>query len=280
MKKIFVIFISLITFHVVQCQNLVLNPNFENESHKLRCYSWYDGCGNELTASCDPERFCDIGFTQDAPGSSDTNRWAIIVYATYPWNRYAQTFITEQSGTNIYELNCWYKVNDYYWYGKISIGRIVNKEFILSKSVKGSNDDWTRLSLKDTITTMENDTIAVRLSAGICDFCAYWAYFDQIELIKTGTIVSNNYVLDNISNKITVYPNPSLDFVKIKLPDSQNEKKRLSIYDVMGNCVKVIESTERIIYIYKTDLYPGIFNLIVHSVSDERKIGQGKFIMQ
>src|SRR5687767_7007328 len=89
-------------------QNLVPNGDFETGG-QLNCSGWYDGCGRELIYLCDaiePDTLCDVMFYQDAP-PLDGN-WSVGVTGvgnSFPSS--ANTFITGESGTHIYQLNVW-----------------------------------------------------------------------------------------------------------------------------------------------------------------------------
>ena len=187
--------------------------------------------------------------------------------------------MTGQSGTNIYELKYWLKA-DYYWHGIVYTGKIVNKQFIISKALQGNSEDWEFYTLTDTITTEETDPIAVRLTADMCDFCMLSARFDMIELNQVGTITSCN-PNDNLTlSKITAYPNPSSDYVKVEFRNAKREKRRLSVYDLLGNEVKVIESTDDDIYIFKTEIGTGVYFFHLQSAADKSERGMGKFVFQ
>ncbi|MBW8050985.1 MAG: hypothetical protein FVQ77_11740 [Cytophagales bacterium] len=160
-------------------QNLIINESFECNGKPVTV-GWD---GYVLDDSTD--------IVQDAPPNGGI--WSFWLGATWiPWGEWAETYITGQSGTNIYQLEAWMK-SETGWKGSLTIGVLEQKgQFFPSQLTqekeifdKPISNIWAKYTLTDTISTQPTDTIVVRISAGGCQNCYDMkTYFDLIKLIK------------------------------------------------------------------------------------------------
>ena len=122
-------------------QNLISNSSFETNG-QLNCQSWYDACGFELTHQCDSTPpYCNGEFYQDAPANGET--WCLKLTAgMLPGEGFAETYITGQSDTNIYQLDYWMKSPG--WSGGASIGIISQNQFTASKTMSDTTSIWKK----------------------------------------------------------------------------------------------------------------------------------------
>ncbi|MCL5029624.1 MAG: hypothetical protein M1480_11495 [Bacteroidetes bacterium] len=144
--------------------NLIRNPNFElNGQPSLQYWS---------------ADFNNPKFIQDSP--SFDGKWSLQLYSGYiPFETYVQTFITGESGTGVYKLTVWMKsING--WRGSASIGIWKQNNLIDRKYIYNSSQQWTPVSLIDTLSLQSTDTIAVRLSAGAAELSIGSDLFDDI----------------------------------------------------------------------------------------------------
>ena len=267
-----------------QGQNLISNWTFEGDTFAMKCNDWYDGCGNELTISCDTTLYCQVTFKEESPIPSQWEVWSLLLDAGFPQEGFAETYITGQSGTMIYQLKYWIKSDTTLQgdnsTGLASIGLGTQSQFTASKTISDTASNWKQITLTDTLTTLSTDTITVRLSAGICDFCINTVYFDRIELTIIDTLTSIND-LDQLGNiNIKVYPNPSADNVTIEITSSKNANRTLTIYNSTGQLIKTIKTNKNIVTIDNEHISSGLYFYQIQSTVDKIEIGQGKFIIQ
>ena len=183
-------FIILLTTHATLAigQNLISNWKFQDDTMAIKCQDWYDGCGNELTISCDTFLNCQVSFFNESPSVLPEDVWSLQLEAGFVSGWFAKTYITGQNGTQIYQLKNWMKSPN--WTGSASLGTIAQNQFTASNTLSDTTSIWKQYSFIDTLTTLSSDTIAVRLSAGTGDFCVCTSYFDFIELTVTDTLTS------------------------------------------------------------------------------------------
>ncbi len=274
------IFLLTIT-SVGQGQNLISNWTFAN-SLALNCQDWYDGCGNELTVSCDTTMYCQVTFINDPTIPTFLDSWGLLLDAGFPQEGFAETYISGQSGTMIYQLKYWMKsyttLQGDNSTGQVSLGIGTQNQFTASKTLSDTTSVWKQFTFTDTLTTQPSDTITVRLSAGICDFCINRVYFDYIELtiIDTLTSVKDYGQLDNTN--IKVYPNPSTEKITIEISDRKIENRTLKIYNLTGQLTKTVETKENIITVDNDDITSGLYFYQIQTSTDQKILGRGKFI--
>jgi hypothetical protein len=78
---------------------------------------------------------------------------------------YARTYVTNQSGTGIYDLSLWGKSFANFTLG-VSIGLWSQGRFYKQKSYTTNDTLWHSISILDTLATQSADTIAVELDGG------------------------------------------------------------------------------------------------------------------
>jgi len=174
----------VLSIFTCQAQNLISNPSFEI-SGQLSCISWYEQCGRELTFLCDtifPDTVCGAQFYQDAPVGGGNWSLEIIGTGNNPPS-YAETYITGQSGTHIYELSIWMKDSGDA-FGAASINIISQGQLSSGKSVSADSVSWALFTLSDTLTLQPSDTIVVFLSVVAPGPLMGSIFFDLVELKK------------------------------------------------------------------------------------------------
>jgi len=155
-------------------QNLIKNASFECDGQATK-QNWVVGG----TSS----------FSQNTPPSGES--WSLQLTGGDTWGFFpmgsAMTYITGQSGTNIYQLKVWMKGIDN-WGGSsstISTGIVSRKLVMQEKVVSDNPTKWTLYSLTDTITTQPVDTIFVLFTAGSCNLCpTHQVLYDLVEFKK------------------------------------------------------------------------------------------------
>lgn len=259
-------------------QNLISNWKFQDDTSAIKCQDWYDGCGNELTISCDTLPYCHVSFSNQSPSVLPEDVWSLQLKAGFQQAGFAETYITGQGGTMIYQLKFYMKSPD--WLGSASIGTVSQNQFVASTTISDTTSIWKQYSFIDTLTTLTTDTIAVRLSAGIGDFCICTSYFDLIELtvIDTTTSIKSISQLDNAGIKI--YPNPSNENITIDIVDNNNENHILRVYGSAGQLIKTIQITNNILTFDNRDIESGLYFYQIQRITDKKIIGQGKFIVE
>lgn len=279
--KNLIIIIFLVTFTINGFgQNLISNWKFQDDAMNIKCDGWFNGCGNELTISCDTVPYCLVGFKNEAASVIPEEVWSLQLEAGFPNEGLAETYITGQTGTQIYELKFWMKSESDISKGFASIGTISQNQFSASKTISDTAIYWKELKLIDTLTTQETDTIVVRLSAEKCDFCVRKVYFDFIEF----TVIDNSSSVMNFQQNdrvdIKIYPNPSKDKITFKIDDSKHENHKITIYNTTGQILKTPETNEKTFSIDNSDISKGLYFYQVQRMADEKIIGHGKFIRE
>jgi len=160
---------------VSQTQNLIKNPSFEINGQPT-AENWFFVAGGI-------EGDTSTSLSQDTPPRG--GNWSLPLFPVWTEEGYAKTYITGLEGTNIYNLSVWMKSNNG-WPGSISIGVLSQNQLTQAKSVSDTITNWNEYILIDTLTTTINDTIVVKLSAGIAPFSSESdkVLFDLVELKK------------------------------------------------------------------------------------------------
>ncbi|MBN4051324.1 T9SS type A sorting domain-containing protein [bacterium AH-315-M05] len=280
MKTLTLTIILMTTAIIGLGQNLISNSSFEN-SGQLSCQSWYESCGQELIYLCDtitPDTLCFAEFYQDAPTGGGT--WSLYLSSgMFPPGSKAQTYISGLSNTYVYELKVWMKTYDLAS-GFIATGMLSQNQFIKSKEISDISSTWNQYVIIDTLTTNLSDTIAVQLSSSVGPIDFGYAYFDLIELTILDTLTAIEDIDQFDSDLIKIYPNPSKETTTIEIMGSNNENRRLTVYNSTGQIIKTIQTANNILTIDNRSIASGLYYYQIQKATDKKTIGQGKFIVE
>ncbi len=270
MQKIFfILYIFSLSLPAIS-QNLIHNSSFE-ENGLPDCKGWYDGCGEEFKLQCDSMLYCEtIVINESAPDSSD-GKWCLKVYGSFPYPGRADTYITGQQGTKVYQLKFW--LDTEHFIGEVYMGPMKNRTFVDSNSFIVFGQPWAQYSLLDTITSNVSDTIGVRLSASIGDFCLCDVEYDQVELtiidsLSTAVLSPQSYPLQKI------YPNPFTDKFTINVPGYSGFN--VTIFDITGKVIQRVHSFNDFINLDMSDALSNIYFYQITSGDQNLMIGHGK----
>lgn len=277
MKKTIVSFVLVALATLSFSQNLISNWQFQYPSMQPRCDGWFNSCGEEFSNYCDTNLHCNIGLFNESPSLIPENIWSLKVKTDFPQEGFAETYITGQSGTNIYELKFWMKATD--WQGGARIGINTQNQFIESKTRIDTASFWKQFTLIDTLTTLSSDTITVRLSAGFGDFCLCPPVnFDFIELTKVGSTSVNN--INKLNNIVKVYPNPANDRINIEVYTDFYNNLTLEIYNAIGQRLAYRQTNENTFTIDKNEIGSGFYFYKLYTTTDKKRMGQGKIVFE
>lgn len=277
MKKTITTFVFVAIVVMGYGQNLISNWQFQYPNMQPRCDGWFNSCGEELTAHCDTNLYCNVGLFNQTPSDIPEDVWSLKVKTGFPQEGYAETYVTSQSGTNIYELKFWMKATD--WQGGVKIGTKAQNQFVESKTLIDTAASWKQFTLIDTLTTQSSDTITVRLSAGFGDFCLCPPVnFAFIELTKIGvTSVNDNDKLEKI---IKAYPNPTNNKMTIEVVTDKYNDLTLDIYNTIGQRLASRQTSGNIFTIDKNEIGNGLYFYQIQTKIDKKLVGQGKIIFE
>jgi hypothetical protein len=277
MKKIITTYVFVVIAFVSYGQNLISNWQFQYPTMQPRCDGWFNSCGEELTAHCDTNLYCNVGLYNQSPSLIPEDVWSLKVKTSFPQEGYAETYITGQSGTNIYELKFWMKATN--WQGGAKIGTTTQDLFTESKALIDTAAFWKQFTLIDTLTTQGSDTITVRLTAGLGDFCVCPPInFAFIELTKIGVTSLND--IDKLDNIIKAYPNPTNNKMKIEVASEKSNNITLYIYNTIGQRVASRQTIGNWFEIDKNEIGQGSYFYELYKTTDKKLIGQGKIIFE
>jgi hypothetical protein len=277
MRKIIVAYAFVAVTVMSYGQNLISNWQFQYPNMQPRCDGWFNSCGEELTNHCDTNLHCYVGLINQSPSLIPENIWSLKVKTGFPQEGFAETYVTGQSGTNIYELKFWMKATD--WQGGAKIGMNTQNQFVASKFLIDTATFWKPFSLLDTLTTQSSDTITIRLTAGFGDFCLCPPVnFAFIELTKVGTISVENLTKPCSISK--AYPNPGNTLMTIEVPSNTYHNLTLEVYNAIGQRIAREQTNGNFFSIAKNDIGSGLFFYQIHTTSDRKLIGQGKIIFE
>lgn len=275
MKKQILILFLLIHSTFSNGQNLISNGRFQYPDLKPRCDGWFNLCGEELTAHCDTNLNCYVGLVIDSPSWIPEDIWSLQVKAAFEPDSYAETYITGQTGTNIYTLTYWMNAKD--WAGGARIGTGKQSNFVESQSRIDTCSSWSEFTLTDTITTKATDTITVRLSAGSGDFCICPPIrFAFIELVKKATNAVDD--VNPMKSSILAYPNPAQKEIKFEVKNKNHGSMTLEIFNSSGTLVLSKQSFDGLFLVNRAELPEGLYIYCVTSDTDQMNVGRGKFI--
>jgi len=267
----FILFIISIAISA-QSQNLILNPSFE-QNNLPYCKGWYDSCGSEFVQQCDSMNYCGSIIIHESAPVINSGEWCLEIFGSIPNSGYAETYISGQKGTNVYQLKFWLETE--HFIGEAYIGPMRNRAFVDSNSFVVFGQPWAEYRLLDTITTNVTDTIGVRLTASIGDFCLCDVEFDLIELtiidsLSTGIASPDSYVLH------TVFPNPFEDKFSIQVPGYSGFN--VTIFDITGKVVQRVKSSSDLVNVNMPGEMAGIYFYQLTSGDQNEIIGRGKLI--
>jgi len=277
MKKAIVTFVFVAMSALSYGQNLISNWQFQYPNMQARCDGWFNSCGEELTAHCDTNLYCFVGLYMQSPSAIPENIWSLKVKTGFPQEGFAETYITGQSGTNIYKLNFWMKATD--WIGGAKLGLNTQNQFVDSKTLIDTATFWKQFTLIDTLSTQSSDTITVRLTAGFGDFCICPPVnFAFIELTIIGaTSVDDLIKSDNI---IKAYPNPTNNKMTIEVLTANYKELTLDIYNAIGQFVTSRQTDGNTFTFDRNEIGSGFYFYQLHTTKNKELIGQGKIIFE
>lgn len=269
MKYIFTLFISFLSLLSLHAQNLIHNPSFEQLLQPY-CEGWYNTCGKEI--ACDTIGECSTVMVEDSP--SLVERWCVLVWGnTWPFENHVDYYITGRTGTFIYEMKFW--MNSSHFYGQGILGTIDHGKFIGVDSVGDSGQPWTQYIFQDTITTAASDTIAVRLAAGLGDFCICDVYFDNVELNVLDSLSTG---VDDVSgqNEIEVFPNPVED--RLQIIGQSLSHSLITFFNVHGQMVMEKRLNDDQVFIDLSGLIPGTYYYKISDLKNNMAIKAGNLV--
>lgn len=192
------------------------------------------------------------------------SKYSLSIWPDFPTENYVETFITGISGEKTYKLELWIKSK--YPSGYFAIGTTLQGEFIESKRMKPDTfEALKKYILIDTLNTQLDDSITIRLSAGIVDLCTYECkpFFTKIdfrEFDPTTLDLAENYKTD----LIIVFPNPVREILNFKL-NNQHLIEEIEVFSSGGKSVgsfntnKIdVKDLSKGLYFYKLKLKGGI----------------------
>jgi len=276
----FILFISSFVFPLTFGfgQNLVSNGDFEYNT-QLYCATWYDRCEQELTYLCDtllPGDPCDVDFYKDAPDPGGI--WSIgLTGVGNSLPATANTYITGQSGTNLYQLNIWMK-DPGLAFGGAHIGILSEGIYKESKTVQAESEVWAFYTIVDTLKLQPSDSIQISLSAFAAGPTFGNIYFDQVEffLLDSLTSIAN---IDHPSNYVSAYPNPTMQYITLDIQD-QNKEHTIYLYDVTGKIIQSFLTSDPNFTIDMKTGRNGLYFYWVERTKERKVIGLGKIIFQ
>ncbi len=249
---------------ISNAQNLIVNGSFESTG-STNGNMWFDFCDNEITyLQNNNSATCFVNFSSSVPlaGSNNTNSLHASVGPPGDWG--ARTFIPAQTGTFVYQLNYWMKsepdLNGNPSGGVAIIGIYNDHTYTISKSNSASNASWTQYSIIDTITTAIDDTLYVELHAPGPDFFQQQDLFDLVELSIIDTISSVGIKIVN-QEQTKIFPVPAEEYINIELTQKVTGDILVNVYDLMGKCIKTIETNASTIKVNRENL-PQVFILL------------------
>jgi hypothetical protein len=190
----------------------------------------------------------------------------------------ANTYITGQSGTNHYLLNVWMKDLGQAW-GGVIIRKLSNGQIMSEKTVRADSADWTFYSVPDTMTLQPTDSIQISLWAFAAGPAFGNIYFDQVEYILLDTLSSLNDSDVALFSKVSVYPNPTSQYITMKIRD-ENHEHNIWLYRETGEIVQKLVTSDQRVTIDMQHWESGLFFYCIERSKGGLRIGEGKFIVQ
>jgi hypothetical protein len=271
MRYTLCIFVYCLGSQSLHSQNLILNSSFEQHLEPY-CDGWYTNCGHELT--CDTLGDCSTLIYEDSPGDSLVDKWCLLIYGNgWPFENHVDYYVTGKAGTFIYQLKFW--MNTLHFLGQGQLGIIQHGKYLAQDSIMDVSKPWKEYILVDTLTTTAADTIAVRLAAGIGDFCICDVYFELVELEVLDSLPT---AVEPVSNQeeISIFPNPVQD--KLQIITKTPSPLVITILNSQGQIVLKQESNDNKASLDMTSLPPGIYFYSIVEMKNKRIMRSGKFV--
>ncbi len=154
-------------------KNLIENPSFEN-SGKPSLDSWW--LSDTIFS----------GIRRDTLNGAD--RWVLSLAPGWvPAQAFARTYIMgEPNGIGVYRLT--FSVRS--WVAglmllpRASLGKLKNGDLVDFKSFAIGRTEWTKLSISDTLSLQQTDTLIIQFSSGSVEMAFGDTRFDDVELIR------------------------------------------------------------------------------------------------
>lgn len=275
MKKIILAILFGAITSIGFTQNLITNGTFEDDSMELNCEGWFGPYGESFSTITDSIEICDTrNFSQ-----SDENNWSLMIFSSFPGPYYAETYITGREGTHIYELK-YDMLGEGIGLGTGYFGKLVNDEFERRKSITDTASNWRTFNLTDTITTQPTDTIVVGFAGDDCDICFSTAFFDNISFSTDIIPVSTKYIEKIDLRKISIYPNPTIDYLIFKLDPSLGLNSQLFVYDSLGRLIETAPINKSVHKLNTSFLSSGLYYYRLEDKLNKQLSGLGKFIVE
>jgi hypothetical protein len=270
MKHSILLIALLLLSTYTKSQNLISNPSFE-ENGEPSCEGWYDGCGGKLL--CDTTNAgCGTFIIPNTESDSIFGRWSLRVYGSIPESGIGITYITGQTGTNVYQLKFW--MNTETFIGEVYIGPMKNGQFTDYNYLVDFGQPWTQYTLLDTITTTATDTIGVWLSAGLGDFCICEVSYDQIELTIIDSLMTA-VEPELLQNDVSIFPNPFENHFTIHFEGQSGFS--INVFDLNGKNIKTENTSTEELDIDLAGFPSGIYFYKIAS-DGNRNLSYGKLI--
>ena len=216
------------------CFSQILNGSFEKDG-KASFDNWVITCN-------DGQSF------QDTPNNG--GEWCLgfptgNLQGCYPQT--AEQVIKGLNNGDIVEVNVWARQDKQ----KLALTSIYlkifqnDKEIILSKDTTTS-EEWALLTVIDTLSLAEGDSVAIVLDSGITsgpDILGINSYFDLVDVKKNGQAVSINNDSDSpvkMFRLLPNYPNPFNPYTTIRYYLPKQVKIKLVIFNLLGEEVKTM----------------------------------------
>ena len=214
--KTFILLAFLAAGLQLGAQNLIENPSFDQGDLNINCSKWVNGCGDPLADACTETGACMVHFEQDSPSMIPEDRWCVALTAGFPHGTVMYS-LTGLEGTISFRADAWIKSNtDVQCMGFLSLGITENGMFNESKNTSGLTDDWTQISLYDTIQLADTDSLTLILASTVGDFIFEEVLFDLVNL----EIVETLQVEEAFADRFSWIYDPEKDVLKI---DSKQE---------------------------------------------------------
>lgn len=266
MKKLLLITSTcLLLFSTARSQNLVTNPGFE-ANVQPNAQGWHDNCGPIVFTT--PDTVCAAGYSTDVPPGG--NMYSMVLNAQGNMGpAFAETYVTGQTGNNIYTLNVWMKQAGA-GNTTASLVLISNSSSTVLKSMSVTSTSWMQHTLVDTLSISAGDTLAVRFDAAAGGPAFVDLYIDLVDLQQTGAVsIGEQSILETLQ----LFPNPFGE--QATLITNENDCT-FTLYNCTGEKIREQEFSGSLM-ISKSDLAPGIY---YYRVNAGMKRGSGKLIVQ